>query len=71
MFQQASVVDDIEGEVRQGIEADLRAGGLVFDDAIFIVDFELVAGADFVERVRRFDEVEAVIDGVAIEDSCE
>ena len=71
MFQQAAVVDDVEGEVRQWAEVDFLPGGFVLDYAALVVDLQLVAVVYFFECVRRFDEVEAVVDGVAIEDSGE
>jgi len=52
VLQQAAVVDDIEGEVRQRIEADLRSGSFVLDRSVFVVDLQLVVGVDFFERVR-------------------
>lgn len=51
MFQQAAVVDDVEGEVGQRVEADFRAGGFVFDCAAFVVDFQLVAVVYFFEGI--------------------
>jgi hypothetical protein len=43
VLQQAAVVDDVEGEVGQRIEANFRAGGFILDDTVFVVDLQPAA----------------------------
>jgi len=71
VLEQSAVVDYFECEVRQGIKAYLCAGCLVLYHAGFEIDFKLIAVVDLIERIRRLDQVESVIDCVAIEDSGE
>ena len=71
VFKQSAVVDYFEGEVRQGIEAHLCAGCFVLYHAGFEIDFKLVAVIYLIRGVGRLDQVKAIIDCVAIEDSRE
>ena len=64
MFQQPAVADDLQGEVRQGHELDLGPLGLVMDHALFVVDLDLVAVCDLVQRVGQLDQVEPAVDAL-------
>ena len=71
MFKQSAVFDYFQSKIRQRIEFDILAAGLVSDHACFVIDLDLVAVVDFLQSIGKFDDIKAAVDRVAIEDAGE
>ena len=69
MFEQAAIVNYFYCKVRQSLERDLLALCFVVDDAFVVVDLDVVAIVDKLRSVGQFDNVEAAVDAVAVEDA--
>jgi hypothetical protein len=69
VFKQSAIIDYFEGEVRQRIKNYICSGGLVLYRTGFEIDLKLVTVVDLIRSVGRLNQVEAVIDSIAIEDS--
>ena len=69
MLQQPAGVYNFEGEVGQWVKVYINTGCFVFNQALFVIDLQLITIVDFFESFLRFNQVKAVVDCIAIEDS--
>ena len=70
MLQQSAVVDYLKRKIRQRIKTNINTRCFVFNQAGFVINFQLVAVVDLPRPIRRLNQVEAAVDGVYTAKKC-
>ncbi len=71
MLQKSAVVYYLKRKVRQRLKADINIVCFIFNQAVFVINFHFIAIVDFFKRIRLFNNIKAIVNGIAIEDSGE